>query len=280
MVRDEAVCDAGRVDAPDAVDQRLREDAFLTSDNHRGGGGSSEPALRVAHGRVAASHLGLSHTLTSTARYRRSAARGHGARARLASKDAFAGGSRGSRLAATSGSTGDLASLPWLVLQVTPGREDAAARRVLAVAGDTVCDCFALRRQTFFRERGVWGVRESSAYPGYLFAIVRNMDAFLDAFSLIARDDIRLVAPDGAGTCACLTAREARLVVELTGGTHVIEASTGRIVEGRLVVERGPIRGREDLVTKIDRHRRSAWLDMGLPGSPSVSVALEVVSKS
>ena len=174
----------------------------------------------------------------------------------------------------------DPAALPWYVLQVMSGREDAAARRVRAVAGDAALGCFALRRQAFFREQGVWGLRETPVYPGYLFATVRDAGAFVDALSLIASEDVHLVGADGAGISACLTEREVRLIMELTDGGHVIGASVGRIVDGRLVVERGPIRGREDLVTRIDRHRRCAWLDMGLLGQPSVSVALEVVSKT
>lgn len=287
--RSTAACDTGRVGAPAAAVLQSVTDTSLTPENPLGGGGSSEPALRVAGGCLAAPRSGrlrarVSAPHHSTTRYRRSPMQGRMPGLQSVGMRAGAEGavSASSAPGILKACKEDLATLPWLVLQVTPGREDVAARRVRAVAGDTACDCFALRRQTFFRERGVWGLRETLAYPGYLFAVVRDEDAFLDALSLIATDGIRLITsgPKGAGAPARLAVREARLIRELAGEIHVIEASVGRIVEGQLVVDRGPIRGREDLVTRIDRHRRSAWLDMGLLGSRSVSVALEVVSKT
>ena len=47
-----------------------------------------------------------------------------------------------------------------------------------------------------------------------------------------------------------------------------------------MVVTSGPLRGREAQISKIDRHKRLAWLDMRMFGrNKSIKVGLEIVSK-
>lgn len=62
--------------------------------------------------------------------------------------------------------------------------------------------------------------------------------------------------------------------------THVVEMSEGFIEGDKVVVTSGPLRGREAQISKIDRHKRLAWLDMRMFGrNKSIKVGLEIVSK-
>ena len=62
--------------------------------------------------------------------------------------------------------------------------------------------------------------------------------------------------------------------------THVVEMSEGFIEGDKVVVTSGPLRGREAQISKIDRHKRLAWLDMRMLGrNKSIKVGLEIVSK-
>lgn len=59
-----------------------------------------------------------------------------------------------------------------------------------------------------------------------------------------------------------------------------MEMSEGIIEGDRVVVTRGPLKGREASITRIDRHKRLAWVDMDVFGrSKSIRVGLEIVSK-
>ena len=169
--------------------------------------------------------------------------------------------------------------LPWYALQVTAGRESAVARRVRAIAGEAVHDCFSVRRQAFFRLKGVWELQEQHLFPGYVIAITQDTSTLAEALGLLADEPVRPLVND-AGEPIALDAPTVALLSELAGPNHLIAASEGAIVDGRLVVYSGPLAGREDLVTKIDRHKRVAYLDMSLLGRSSVRMALEVVAKS
>ena len=63
---------------------------------------------------------------------------------------------------------------------------------------------------------------------------------------------------------------------------HVLRASEGRIEGGVLQVERGPLRGCEGRVRKIDRHKRMAYLrfDEGGEGDCVLQAALNVPVKN
>lgn len=67
----------------------------------------------------------------------------------------------------------------------------------------------------------------------------------------------------------------------LCGGTHHFRMSRGFIRNGQTVVTEGPLRGKENLIRKIDRHKRIARLGMSEAGKlREIQVGLEIVSKS
>lgn len=59
-----------------------------------------------------------------------------------------------------------------------------------------------------------------------------------------------------------------------------MEMSEGIIEGDRVMVTRGPLKGHEASITRIDRHKRLAWVDMSMFGrSKTIRVGLEIVSK-
>jgi len=182
------------------------------------------------------------------------------------------------------------------VVQVVPSREDAAARRVAALGGDAVQTCFPLRRQMLRKKAGAWNYALEPLFPGYLFLASDDPEAVDFALRRSTQPDLMLGAD---GRLATLSDAEAALVHALADAQGVVRSSRGRIVEGDLVVESGPLVGLEELVRRVDRHHRAAWLDPAraaevlLGSDPScaaasalptafhgIKVGLEVVSKS
>lgn len=182
-------------------------------------------------------------------------------------------------------------------MQVVPSREDAAARRVAALGGPAVRACFPLRRQMLRRKAGAWSYALEPLFPGYLFLSSDDPESVDRALRRSTQPDVVL----SAGRCvAALSDAEAALVRALADGEGIVRSSRGRIVDGQLVVDSGPLVGLEDLVRRVDRHHRAAWIDpsraaevllgegptrFGTPltlpaGAHGLKVGLEVISKS
>lgn len=189
------------------------------------------------------------------------------------------------------------APLTRYIVQVVPSREDAAARRVAALGGPAVRACFPLRRQMLRRKAGAWSYALEPLFPGYLFLSSDDPESVDRALRRSTQPDVVL----SAGRCvAALSDAEAALVRALADGEGIVRSSRGRIVDGRLVVDSGPLVGLEDLVRRVDRHHRAAWIDpsraaevllgedptrFGTPltlpaGAHGLKVGLEVISKS
>lgn len=146
----------------------------------------------------------------------------------------------------------------YLVLRAARGARSACAR---AMRSGLATEAFELSRVTLRRAGGVWVAAAEPVWPGYVLAGAASQEAV-----------------EELGAVGSLTAAESALVRRLGGSAHVIQLSQGHIADGRLVVDFGPLMGLEALVTRIDRHRRLAWLEPE-PGR-RLAVGLEVTSKS
>lgn len=178
----------------------------------------------------------------------------------------------------------------WCAVQVRPGHERAMAHRMERVAGAAVQQTMVLRRELPFRRDGIWTVRTDVLFPGYVIVATCDAEDLASKLDLITEFHHLLRQGDAVAT---LDEGEVALIHALGGTSHTVSVSLGEIVQGRLRVTAGPLMGREDLVTKIDRHKRLAYLDApafpriaggtGLaPDSPrrAPRVGLEVMAKS
>lgn len=152
---------------------------------------------------------------------------------------------------------------PRLVALRAPRGARVACARALRTG--LAVDAFELSCMELHRIRGAWVVEARSAWPGYVL---------VEPASGVDPSELA----DALGAVGALTSLESALVRRLGGATHVIQISQGRIVDGRLAVDFGPLAGLEPLISRIDRHRRLAWLEPE-PGR-AIAVGLEVTSKS
>jgi len=205
------------------------------------------------------------------------------------------------------------------VLQVVPGRERAVAERVserhaffrallraagveAVVADEEACrlehclcedsfpelvrDCFALSYCILKKNQGVWRLLTETMFPGYLFVASDDIEAFektikrSTAFARLLGAERRAFA---------LRPEEASFVHDFGGGrprgglsrrSPVVGFSRGTIDNGRTIIDEGPLRGHVDRIKKIDRHKRIAYLDIGLLDQKQVRVGLEIVRKT
>ena len=163
------------------------------------------------------------------------------------------------------------------MLHVTPGSELALCQRVAKVAAAHLTDCYVPQSQLPMRIQGVWELRDSIIFPGYIFLETADL-ASLEADLELITDYHRLLRTEGG--ISVLAPDEAQAIQALCGPTHYIPTSFGTIVAGQLHVSRGPLQGREHAIVKIDRHKRCAYLRAGVLGRAAVRVGLEVPTKT
>ena len=74
---------------------------------------------------------------------------------------------------------------------------------------------------------------------------------------------------------------EVKFLKSLSDCGHVVEISTGLIENDEVQIVSGPLKGREGIIRKIDRHKRVALIEVELFGKTTqAKVGLEIVSKT
>lgn len=165
------------------------------------------------------------------------------------------------------------------VIQVAGGQERRSAELVRKMLGDELQDCFAPVREVKKRKSSQWEKVRELVFPGYLFLVTDDPEG---AYTRLRQAPVlmRMLASAGDEFLP-LSDEEIDWIRALAAPeTHVVEMSEGFIEGDKVVVTSGPLRGREAQISKIDRHKRLAWLDMRMFGrNKSIKVGLEIVSK-
>lgn len=165
------------------------------------------------------------------------------------------------------------------VVQVVGGQEARATEMIARYAQGAVEDCFTPKREVVRRQSGQWRSKLEKLFPGYVFVRTSTPEVLCEALGRVPAFTRMLTS--AGDICLPLSDDEVAWISAFTNAeTHVMEMSEGIIEGDRVVVTRGPLKGREASITRIDRHKRLAWVDMDVFGrSKSIRVGLEIVSK-
>lgn len=186
----------------------------------------------------------------------------------------------------TGGREGTRMAMPYrevamgvYVLQVPGGQERRAEELAQRLPKDVISSCFIPVREVKKRRGGEWKTEQELLFPGYLF--VETNEPELASERLRELPLFMRVLADVGGEFLPLSDDETSWIRSLTTErSHVVEMSEGVIEGDRVIVTQGPLKGREAWITKVDRHKRLAWLDMRMFGrTKSIKVGLEIVSK-
>jgi transcriptional antiterminator NusG len=166
----------------------------------------------------------------------------------------------------------------WYVVQSAEGKERAAMEKCRKAISMTVAtSIFTPSHEYKRRYQGAWHTKEGILFPGYIFVESSQPEEL----------EKQLEQIHGVVTPVCIGGgfypiqqEEEDFLRSLLDETYCIRYSLGYIVDGELLVERGPLQGKAHYVTKIDRHRRDADLVLRLFGKEKkVQVGLEVPGK-
>ena len=173
----------------------------------------------------------------------------------------------------------------WYVLQVPTGREDRLIEEIRCYqVQDYLEDIFAPRSVRKKKYQGKWQVYEELLFPGYLFVISEAPEELYQALKRIPQMT-RILGTGEKWTA--MTAKDIETVRRLASpqGKSLRERwrmnfSEGYLKGDKIIVIDGPLKGMESSISRIDRHKRLAWLSMEIMGQPrEIAVGLEIIRK-
>lgn len=126
--------------------------------------------------------------------------------------------------------------------------------------------------------RGEWTVQKKVLFPGYVFVATEDMDQLYQSLKSVAG----LTKLLGTGReVVPLTEEEKQFMLDFGGEEQVVPMSEGIIENSVTKILSGPLKGKEGLIRKIDRHKRKAWLEVEMFGrKQEIEVGVEIVAKT
>ena len=128
--------------------------------------------------------------------------------------------------------------------------------------------------------QGSWHMEQKPAFRNCFLIECRDRDDLADMLHRLQCADI-LAENITANAIALLPEQEAFLRNLMMPETKKISMSTGYIKDGRTYVTKGPLQGREKMISRIDRHKRQAKLRFAAGNTDrELCAGLEIISKS
>ena len=166
----------------------------------------------------------------------------------------------------------------WYVIQVRTGTEERIRLQCERIIPDSVLEkCFIPYFEEKKKIQGEWRMRKKVLFPGYVFVVTEKLEPLYQAlWSVIGLSKLigtgREIVP--------LTEKEKNFLLEMGGEKQMVELSLGIIENSQVIVQSGPLMGKEGLIRKIDRLKRKAWIEIEMFGRlQRVEVGLEIVGK-
>ena len=128
--------------------------------------------------------------------------------------------------------------------------------------------------------QGSWHMEQKPAFRNCFLIECRGRDDLADMLHGLQCADI-LAENITANAIALLPEQEVFLRNLMMPETKKISISTGYIKDGRTYVTKGPLQGREKMISRIDRHKRLAKLRFAAGNTDrELCAGLEIISKS
>ena len=166
----------------------------------------------------------------------------------------------------------------WHVMQVQSRKEkEIVALIQKSPVGVHVGECFLPHYERKRKFRGEWRIEQAILFPGYVFVETEHIQEFFFALKIIPELTKILRAEN---VWMPLYPSEDAFLTRLMGQEKVVKVSKGFIEGERVVIQEGPMQGLEGLIRKIDRHKRTASIEVELfMRRVEVNVGLEIVEK-
>lgn len=170
-------------------------------------------------------------------------------------------------------------TLMWYVIQTKSGEEEKNMNLCKrALKAGSYCDAFVPKYVCMKRYEGAWHYEQRVLFSGYFFIDTNQPDIVEKAILPLSR----LMKPVYVGKdFVPIYKEEQSFLEEMMDAEHSISMSRGNIVQGVCDIQEGPLQKKVSFIRKIDRHKRTAEIELHLFGQERrVKMGLEIVSKS
>ena len=132
------------------------------------------------------------------------------------------------------------------------------------------------------RYEGAWHLERQLCFPDFVFLESKDRDRLVRELKTLP--SMRKLLGDSSPLIP-LGQEEEQFLQSLWGAGHHLGMSRGYIRDGQTFVTEGPLRGKERLIRRIDRHKRVAQIGISSEHISAgdfqkLQVGLEIVAKS
>ncbi len=169
------------------------------------------------------------------------------------------------------------------VIYVISGKEDNVVRQLKAFLDLNQSFVFVPMMERKFKKNGVTNTEKVPLFPGYVFVESELPDRiFREQIMRIIYKTSNIIRLLGYGDSEEISLREHEksALFILLNNDYYIENSWGIIEKGKLIIKEGPLKGMENKIIKIYRHKREALVEIRImEENKQIKTGLEIVEK-
>ena len=168
----------------------------------------------------------------------------------------------------------------WYVVQVFRGKEEVFIDRLKQFDD---CSVFTPKQVQLFKRKDHVIKVLKPMFPGYIF-IATDLDyrafrTFYQQFISIIDGCIKVLKYKDE--VEALYPHERAFIERFVNKDNIIDSSLGFIEGDRIRIIEGPLVGNESLIKKINRHKRTALIEIALFGEiQSIELSCEIIAKT
>jgi transcriptional antiterminator NusG len=166
---------------------------------------------------------------------------------------------------------------------VQTGKEEMVCKYLNNVFGDDEANSFFPKIKMIYKNSKQIRQEFKPMFPGYVFVETkkdgRNFASLTTQIAEASTHIIRLLGKENLDHMT-IHENEKDFILGLCDNKYIVNESVGFIEGDTVVVTSGPLRGRESIVKRINRHKKRAELEFYFLGDVRrVSISLEIVEK-
>ena len=175
----------------------------------------------------------------------------------------------------------------WVVIFVRTGTEDKMVNILKDRLDGEMFVPFLPTREELLKKDGAWQKHTKPLFPGYIFVqaliepsiISDELNKELESLKA-SYPFIRLLYYGSDKRNVVVHEDERNFLEAIFDDNYCVVISRGFKVDGKAHITEGPLAGREDIIKKVIRYQRKAYLDVELAGELcEVKLALELLNK-
>ncbi len=123
---------------------------------------------------------------------------------------------------------------------------------------------------------GEYKIITKPLFPGYVFVNTDDGERLRAHFRRNTEISKLLYSPEADDNIVLLGEKEEKILDQLCGKDHVLDISTGYKDKDGVHITSGPLVGMENMIKKINRHKRIAVIEIDIFSNRELIVGLEI----